>query len=64
MNLVYFYEIYNDVTTLYYDVTHFLTDPDENCTAYIKLEMKDTYIFINIFIPVVGFGEFNRVVSF
>ena len=24
----------------YYDVTHFLTDPDENCTAYVKLEIK------------------------
>ena len=21
----------------YYDVTHFLTDPNENCTSYVKL---------------------------
>ena len=32
----------------YYDVTHFLTDPDENCTAYIKLEIKDI-LFERIF---------------
>ena len=27
----------------YYDVTHFLTDPDENLTAYVKLEIKDNF---------------------
>ena len=32
----------------YYDVTHFLTDPDEICTAYIKLEIKDI-LFVRIF---------------
>ena len=32
----------------YYDVTHFLTDPNENCTAYVKLEKKDI-LFVKIF---------------
>ena len=25
----------------YFDVSYFLTDPNENCTAYIKLEIKE-----------------------
>ena len=25
----------------YYDVTHFLTNHNENCTVYVKLEIKD-----------------------
>ena len=32
----------------YYDVTHFLTDLHENCTAYVKLEIKDI-LFVIIF---------------
>ena len=32
----------------YYDVTHFLTDPNEICTVYIKLEIKDI-LFIRSF---------------
>ena len=32
----------------YYDVTHFLTDLNENCTAYVKLKIKDI-LFMLIF---------------
>ena len=32
----------------YYDVTHFLTDLNENCTAYVKLKIKDI-LFVRIF---------------
>ena len=32
----------------YYDVTHFSTDPNENCTAYVKLEINDI-LFVRIF---------------
>ena len=28
----------------YYDVTHFLTDPNENSTAYVKLEIKKHFV--------------------
>ena len=28
----------------YYGVTHFLTDPYEICTAYVKLEIKDIFL--------------------
>ena len=28
----------------YYDVTHFLTDPNEICTAYVKLEIKKHFV--------------------
>ena len=31
----------------YYDVTHFLTDLYENCTAYVKLKIKDVLFVIN-----------------
>ena len=37
----------------YYDVTHFLTDLNENCTAYVKLKIKDIS-FVKIF----GFSEY------
>ena len=30
----------------YYDVTHFLTDPNEICAAYVKLDIKDTLFLI------------------
>ena len=33
----------------YYDVTHFLTDLNENCTAYVKLKIKDI-LFVRIFL--------------
>ena len=32
----------------YYDVTHFLTDPNENCTAYAKLERN--FVHVNFLI--------------
>ena len=32
----------------YYDVTHFLIDLNENCTAYVKLKIKDI-LFVKIF---------------
>ena len=32
----------------YYDVTHFLTDPNEICTAYIKFEIKGI-LFTRVF---------------
>ena len=39
----------------YYDVTHFLTDSNENCTAYVKLNSKifllvDFFLIFGIFI--------------
>ena len=33
----------------YYDVTHFLTDPNENWTAYVKLEIRQFFDFLNIY---------------
>ena len=48
MNLVVFYEIfYKDVTTLLCRHS-FLTDPNEICTAYVKLEIKNI-LFLRIF---------------
>ena len=32
----------------YYDVTHFLTDLNENCTAYVKLKIKDILFVRNL----------------
>ena len=32
----------------YYDVTHFLTDLNENCTAFVKLKIKDI-LYVRIF---------------
>ena len=38
----------------YYDVTHFLTDANENCTAYVKLEIRyfvpENFLIFGIFI--------------
>ena len=50
MKLDVFYALfYNDVTTLYdFDRSHFLTDLNENCTAYVKLKIKDI-LFVRIF---------------
>ena len=40
INSIVFYEIfYNDVTESR-DVTYLFTDPDEICTAYVKLNSK------------------------
>ena len=33
----------------YYEVTYFLTDPNEICTAYVKLEIKDI-LFMRVFL--------------
>ena len=33
----------------YYDVTHFLTNPNENCTAYVKLKIRH-FVLENFFI--------------
>ena len=52
----------------YYDVTHFLTDPNEFCTAYVKLKIKDilvTRIFsiFGIFIEKIRIYYENHVYS-
>ena len=48
INSIVFYEIfYNDVTALR-DVTYLFTDPDEICTAYVKLNSKHI-LFVRIF---------------
>ena len=48
MNLVFFMKFSIMTSPRYYDVTHFLKDPDENCTAHIKLEIKDI-LFMRMF---------------
>ena len=49
MNLVVFYSLfYNDVTTLLWRHS-FLTDLNENCTAYVKLKTKDILFVIFFF---------------
>ena len=53
-NLVVFYGVFYVMTSpRYYDVTHFLTDPNDICTAYVKLEMKD-----KLFMRILGFSEY------
>ena len=48
INSIVFYEIfYNDVTASR-DVTYLFTDPDEICTAYVKLNSKHI-LFMRIF---------------
>ena len=48
INSIVFYEIfYNDVTASR-DVTYLFTDPDEICTAYVKLNSKHI-LFVKIF---------------
>ena len=48
INSIVFYEIfYNDVTASR-DVTYLFTDPDEICTAYVKLHFKHI-LFMRIF---------------
>ena len=49
MNLVFFMKFSIMTSPRYYDVTQFWTDPGENCTAYIKLEIKDIS-FVRIFL--------------
>ena len=48
INSIVFYEIiYNDITESR-DVTYLFTDPDEICTAYVKLNSKHI-LFVRIF---------------
>ena len=48
INSIVFYEIfYNDVTASC-DVTYLFADPDEICTAYVKLKSKHI-LFVRIF---------------
>ena len=42
----------------YYDVTHFLTDLDENFTEYVKLKIKDI-----LFIEFLIFGMFIEKIT-
>ena len=44
---------------LYYDVTHFLTDLNENCTAYVKLKNKRHFVCENVLI----FGIFIEKIT-
>ena len=37
------------MTPHYHDVTHFSTDPNENCTEYVELKIKDI-LFMRIFL--------------
>ena len=43
----------------YYDVTHFLNDSNENCTAYAKLNSKifflGTFLIFGIFIEKISY---------
>ena len=49
INSIVFYDIfYNDVTCRHYDVKYLFTDPDEICTAYVKLNYKHI-LFIRFF---------------
>ena len=49
--MLYFFSMKFSIMTAprYYDVTPYLTDPNENCTAYIKLEINDI-LFVRIFV--------------
>ena len=48
INSVVFYEIfYNDVN-MFLDVTHYLTDSNENCTVYVKFNSK-IFLFMELF---------------
>ena len=44
----------------YYEVTYFLTDPNEICTAYVKLEIKDI-LFMRVFFIFEIFSEKNTI---
>ena len=51
MNLVIFYAPFSIMTSpRYHDVTHFLTDPNEICTIYVKLKIKDILFVRNFLI--------------
>ena len=41
MNLAFSMKFVIMASPRYYDVAHFLTDSNEICTAYVKLEIKD-----------------------
>ena len=49
----------------YYDVTHFLTDPNEICTAYVKLEtryfVRENFLIFRIFIEKIMINYENLV---
>ena len=53
----------------YYEVTHFLTDPNENCTAYVKLPRnkrhldRENFLFFGIFIEKITIYYENHVYS-
>ena len=48
MNLAFFYKFSIMTPPRYQDVTHFLTDPNEICTVFVKLEIKDI-LFVRFF---------------
>ena len=51
----------------YYDVTHFLTDPNENCSAYVKLEIRyfvrENVLIFGLFIEKITIYYGNHVYS-
>ena len=51
----------------YYDVTHLLTDPNENCTAYVKLKIRhfvrENFLIFGIFLEKITIHYENHVYS-
>ena len=57
INSIVFYKIsYNDVMWRNYDFTYLFTDPDEICTAYVKLNSKHI-LFVRIFWSTIYFSR-------
>ena len=50
MNLAFSMKFVIMASPRYYDVAHFLTDTNEICTAYVKLEIKDILFMLIFFI--------------
>ena len=48
INSIVFYKIFSNGVTVSRDVTYLFTDPDEICTAYVKLNSKPI-LFVRIF---------------
>ena len=48
INSIVFYEIFYNAVTASRDVTYLFTDPDEICTAYVKLNSKHI-LFMRIY---------------
>ena len=48
MSSIVFYEIFHNDVTASRDVTYLFTDPDEICTAYVKLN-SNHILFMRIF---------------